>query len=230
MSSDNTAQTHLQQTLSRQLLALLAGPRHGVDHVADIVGSGECVVEFSQVLGGLGLPADLEELDADLPRLGVVRVEFLGGADDHALDVVAGHAVGDDNDVQGLDGRGLALGLCGYGCGNLGEVRAQDVCQTRAGRGTPERSHRLEEVLHRCRGGDVGVAAVGGVRVAVVEEVDVNAVRVVGCTDRGDGCECCRCFSPASSRHAAAVIDEEDGIELAEKCVWRVLTDLHWRR
>ena len=43
--------------------------------------------------------ADLEELDANLPGRRVEGVEFAGGADDDALDVVGRFAVGEDDDV-----------------------------------------------------------------------------------------------------------------------------------
>lgn len=213
MSSHHTTQTDLQQALGCEFLTLLAGPRHGVDHVADVVGAGQGVVQFRQVLGGLGLAADLEELDADLPRLGAQGVEFLGRADDDALDVVAGHAVGDDYDVEWFDRCRLAVGLTLDGLCDFREVWSEDMGESRAGRGAAERTDGLEEILDGRSGGDVGVAAVGGVRVAMVQEVDVNAIRVIGSTDGCNGREGCRGFPPAPPRHTSTVVDEEDGVE-----------------
>lgn len=215
MSSDDTSETNLQQSLCRELLALLARPRDSIDHVADIVRSGERVIQLGQVLRGLGFASDLKELDSDLPGLGIVRVKFLGGADDHALDVVAGHAVGDDDDVERLDCCRLPLGLLRHRCGEFGEIWPQDMCQSCTGGCASQRSDGLEEILDCRGGGDVGIAAVSGVGIAMVEEIDVDTIRVVGGTDRCDGCDGCGCFSPAAACHAPAVVDQKDGVEFA---------------
>jgi hypothetical protein len=71
-------------------------------------------------------------------------------------------------------------------------------------------------------GCDFGVAAKGSsaARIAVVQEVDIQAICVMGCADWRDGRESGLGFPPTPSSHAPAVVNEEDGVKLAEKRVW----------
>ena len=144
VSPDNATKANLQKTLGGEFLAFLAGPGHGVNHIPDIVGFRQGVVQLSQILGGLGLASNLKELNANLPGFGVVRVEPLGGAHDHALDIVAGNAIGDNDDVEGLDGCFVAVRLALDRLRHLIEVGSEDMVESGSGWRTTERSHTLE--------------------------------------------------------------------------------------
>lgn len=180
----------LQDLIRRQPLATV--PRDRIHHIPHIARLSELVVQLPQGLGGAPLVADLEELDPDLPGGGVQLVQFLRGRDDGGLDVVGGHAVGDDDDVDGLAVLGALL-LAGA------EVRAEDGIQAAAGRGAAAGADGAEDLLDALLGGDVLVLR----RVGLVEEVDVDAVGVVGGADAGDGGEGLGGFAPEAAGHGA---------------------------
>lgn len=88
-------------------------------------------------------------------------------------------------------------------------------------------SHVLEQALHGGRGGDVAIAAIWSVGISMVEEIHVDAVRIMGRADWRDRGKSVGGFSPGSAGHGAAVVDQEDGVEGAEEGVGRVVVDLH---
>lgn len=60
-------------------------------------------------------------------------------------------------------------------------------------------------------------------RVALVQEIDVDAIGVEARADRGDSGEGVGDFAPGSAGHAARVVDEEFGVEGGEEgefAVW----------
>lgn len=227
MPSDHTAQTHLEQALGRQPLILLPTPGHSIDHVADMILATERIVELAQILRRLGLAADLEELDPDLPRLSTHGIQLARRVDDDALDVVRRHAVGDDDDVERFQRRLVAVGGALERICHLGQVRFEDLVEPRARRSAAQGPHVLEQRLHRPRGRHVGVPAVSCLRVAVVEEVDVETVGVVGGADRGDGRNRSGGLAPRPAGHGSAVVNEEEGVEGAQEGVRRVVANLH---
>lgn len=81
--------------------------------------------------------------------------------------------------------------------------------------------HTVEDLLHVRGGGDVVVCARGSGRrvAAVVEEVDVDSVLVVPRANGRDGGQGLLGFFPPWPEHAGAVVDDEDGVELAEEGV-----------
>ena len=52
---------------------------------------------------------------------------------------------------------------------------------------------------------------------ALVEEVNVYAVRIVGCADAGDASEGVGGFTPGAARHGTGVVDYEFGVEFGEE-------------
>lgn len=113
---DDGAENDLEDGVGAEVAA--AVPGDGVDHVAD---ADELVVELAEVLGGVGVAADLEELEADLVGEGVEAVEAGGGVADDLVRVVGGPAVGDDDDVDGADGVRVGHAL------EVATVRGEDV-------------------------------------------------------------------------------------------------------
>ena len=180
---------------------------HNIPHA--IPQLGQAIVQLPQRLRRAPLLADLEKLNPHLPRGSVPLVELLRRIDHHALDVIAGDAVGDDDDIQRLDGLGAAFGF------DVAEVGFQDGVQAGPRRGAAHGADGLENALDVGAGGDVLVFDV----VPVVEEEDVDAVGVVGGADRGYGGQGLRGFAPGAAGHAAAVVDEEDGVEGGEEGV-----------
>lgn len=89
------------------------------------------------------------------------------------------------------------------------EIGAQDVVQTLARRCSAARSYSLEDLNDcPCRS-DVVVQRV----VLVVEKVNVNAVVITRRADWRYGLQSFGSLTPGATCHAAAVIDQEDGIE-----------------
>ncbi len=210
-SSRDRAQDHLHDPRPVQALPALPVPRDRVDHVAHASAQlRQAVVQFPQRFGRPEFVADLEELDADLPRGGFEAVERLGRVHDDRFRVIARHPVRDDDDVERLD-----LFLVGQPGFQFGEVGFQDGAQSRAGRRVPERPHGVEDPVDVR--GLLDVVVFGAV--GLVEEVDVHAVGVVCGADGRDGFEGVRGFPPAASGHAAAVVDQKDGVERAQEGV-----------
>lgn len=158
MPSHDRAQTHLEQALSRQLLTITASliiptPRHGIHHITNPIICRQRIVQLPQHLGRLGLPTDLEKLDADLPRLSAPCIQLLGRTDNHGLDVVAGHAVGNDNDIQRFDSRRRSS------LRHLRQIRLEELIESSPRRRAAERPDAPKQILHGRGRGDVGVPA-----------------------------------------------------------------------
>lgn len=168
VSSNHTTKANLQETLRGEFLAFFAGPGHSVNHISNIVGARQGIIQFHQILGRLGLTSNLKELDANLPGFSTVRIKLLGCVHDHTFDIVAGHPIGDDDDVEWLDACFVTLRLALDRLCYFAEVGSEDMGESGAGRGATKRSHGLEQVLDGCRGCDIGVATVSGVRVPMV--------------------------------------------------------------
>lgn len=133
--------------------------------------------------------------------------------DDDGLGVVGGAAVGDDDDVDGLH----VLHVLGVARQAL-EVGLENVLQSRARGRRGAGPHALEELLDLVGALDVVVAPRclsrgRGPRRAVVEEVEIDAVGVVVGADGRDGPERVAGLPPGSAGHAAAVVDDEDGVK-----------------
>ncbi len=127
---------------------------------------------------------DLKELNPNLPSRHVRAIQLPRSADNNRLDVVARHAVGDDDDVQRLDGVALAL--------DAGQVGLEDAVELGAGRGAAAGVDGVEDARD---GGGRGDVAEGG-RVRGVEEVEVDAVGVVRGADGRDGAQGGGGFAP----------------------------------
>ena len=218
---DHSTEHHLEYSIRRKYLRTRpAVPGHCVHHIPHAATLlRQPVVELLERLSGAELAADLEELDADLVGRGVELVELLGDADDDRFRVVGGHAVGDDNHVDGL--HATIVGV--PGARDLGLVVAQvgldDLVDARSRRGAAGRTHPAEEALDLVGVPDAAVPALGVGAAARVEEVDVDAVNIVGGADRGDGAQGFLDFSPGAPGHGPAVVDQEDGVEGAEEGV-----------
>lgn len=194
----------LQNLIRRQPLPAI--PRHRIHHIAHIARFRQLIIQFPQCLRGAPLVTDLEELDADLPRGRVEFVQFLRRGNDGGLDVVGGHAVRDDDDVDGF-AVFVPLLLA------FAEVGAEEGVEAAAGRGAAAGADGVENLLDGLLGGDVFVLG----RVALVEEVDVDAVGVVGGADAGDGGEGLGGFAPGASGHGAGIVNDEFGVEFGEE-------------
>ena len=205
MSPDDGAENTLQHAVGVQSGAGPPGPRHRVDHIPDAAVAAQLIVHILQHQRGLGIVADLEELDADLPGGGVEAIEFRRGRQDDGLHVVGGLAVGDDDDVERFDGV-FAFSF------QFAQIRAEDVVQARARRGAAPGAHAVEDGFHRGRGGDVAVFDV----VPFVQEVDVDAVGVPFGADRRDPFQRFGRFAPRAAGHGPGVIDQEDGVKGGE--------------
>lgn len=106
----------------------------------------------------------------------------------------------------------------------MAEIGLQDVVEPGAGGCHAARADRGEDAVHSGDVFHIGVSArglplrlAGGVGRTVVQEIDIDTVGIVSGTDGGDGREGCLNFSPGPSHHAAAVVDEEDGVERAQE-------------
>lgn len=198
----------LQDPLATQPCALTSHKRHRIHNVSQLIVARnlrQLIVQLLQVPLRSLVPTDLEELHAHLPRRSVDLIELLRRRDERALNVVGGFAVGDADDVDRFRGVGIGLDAAEVGFENLVEALASG----RAAAG----SDGLEDLAHD--GGLRDVVVEGGVW--VVEEEDVDAVGVVRGADWCDGFECFGGLVPATSDHGAAVVDEEDRVETAEK-------------
>lgn len=210
-SPRNRPEHDLHDPRSVQPGSALSVPGHRVHHVPHAPSQlRQPVIQLPQRFRRAGLVADLEELDADLPRRGFQAVQGFRRVDDDGFRVVAGHPVGDDDDVERLE-----LFLAGQRGFQCGEVRFQDGAQSGSGRGVPVRPHGVEDAI------DVrGLLDVVIIRaVALVEEIDVHPVRIVRGADGRDGFQGVRRFPPAAPGHAAAVVNQKDGVERAQEGV-----------
>jgi len=135
-------------------------------------------------------------LNANLPRGCIPAVELLGRGDDDALNVVGRNAVGDDDEVEGLD----VVGAFAF---EGSEVGFQDGVKAGAGRCAATGPDGVEDGVDVGGAGDVSVLAA----IFFVEEVDVDAVGVVGGANGRDGFERLRGFFPGAAGHGARVID-----------------------
>jgi len=53
----------------------------------------------------------------------------------------------------------------------------------------------------------------------MIQKVNINAVSIVSSADRCDSAEGSRGLAPAAPSHTAAVIDQENGVELRQEGV-----------
>lgn len=133
-----------------------------------------------------------------MPRWRFEFVKLRSYGNDDGFRVVSGNAVRDDNYVEGFDG--IEVVFFGFA---VAEIGAQNGVEASSGRGSAAGADGLENTLHGFGAGDVLVGAV----IAGVEEVDVDAVFVVGGADGGDGCKGGGGFAPGAAGHGAGVID-----------------------
>ncbi len=190
------SQHGLQHHIRTQPLPTLPFPWHRIHNIPPSAHLRQSIVQFPQRFRRTPFLPNLEELNANLPRGRIPAVELLGRGDDDALNVVGRDAVGDDDDVERLDVVG-AFALEG------GEVGFQDGVEAGAGRGAATGADGLENGVDVDGASDVSVLAA----VFFVEEVDVDAVGVVGGADGRDGFERLRGFFPGAAGHGARVID-----------------------
>lgn len=111
----DSSQNDFENTSAAQSRPALSKKRHRVNdipHIAVIGNISQIIVQFLQVLGRLGIAADLEELHPDLPRGRFEPVELLRGLNQRALDVVCWDAICDADYVDGFGGLGLCLVVC----------------------------------------------------------------------------------------------------------------------
>lgn len=103
------------------------------------------------------------------------------------------------------------------------------MIKPRARRRAALRGHYGEYLMDMAWRHDAGISAARArcSWVSMVEEVDIHTVSVVGGADGRDGRKSFFCFSPAPSTHASAIIYEEDGVELREKCILGVTHGAH---
>ena len=80
------------------------------------------------------------------------------------------------------------------------------------GRRTPWRN-TAKDLLNCSWGFNFWVSADSVQSAVVIQEVDVDAVLVVLCADRGDGGDGFFGLPPGSAGHATAVVDEKDRVE-----------------
>lgn len=194
----------LENSIASELATLCASERHSINDIAQLVIArdlSQLVVKLHEVFPGHLVAADLEELHANLPRGRIELVEFLRRRNQRRLDIVRRLAVSHDDDVERL--RGIRLR------GIAAHVRLQDPVETLARRCSAARTHRLEDLAHDRRVGDVVVEG----RIWVVQEVEVDAVGVVRGADWRDGFDGVAGFAPAAAGHAARVVDQEHCIE-----------------
>jgi hypothetical protein len=199
---------YLENTISRKTTAIRISKRHSINDITQIVlpsNLRELIVKHLQMLRSLGVSADLEELDTDLPRGSIEVVELLRGLDERVLVVVRGNAVGDADNVHGL--RRVRSG----GVGD--QVVFEEFVQSSASRSGAAGADSLKDFADSGRVCDVHVV------VGMVEEVDVNAIGVVRCADWGDGHQCVRGLAPEAAGHGSGVIDEEHCVEFVEESV-----------
>lgn len=208
--SVHRAEHDLENTVACQMSPGLTCERDSVDNIPHITiarNFSELVIQLLQGRFSLLIATDLEKLDADLPGGCVELVQLLGGLDQRTLNVVAWFAIRDADDVHGLG----CLGRIGV----LAQIWSQDLVQTLAGWSTATRSHRIEDLSHSASSSDIVMER----RVAMVEEVDVDAVSVVRRADWSDGLKCFASLAPKTACHGSAVVDEEDSVEGVEKCI-----------
>ena len=76
------------------------------------------VVKLPQTFRRYRIVSNLEKLNADGPRICIIRIERLGGRDDGGLRIVGCLSVRDDDDIERLDVNlspfELLLGCFGY--------------------------------------------------------------------------------------------------------------------
>lgn len=132
-------------------------PRHRIDDVPTATHNHilDPIIELPQRLSRAPLLSDLEKLNADLPRWRLELVEFLRHIDDDAFRIVGRDAVGDDDDVERLDG--VEVRLLGFA---FAEVRFQDGVEAGAGRGASAGPDGVEDPLYVPGSCDVSVAGV----------------------------------------------------------------------
>ena len=124
----------------------------------------------------------------------------MGDENDDAFGIVGGDAVGDDDDIERFDNAGVEGVFVGFA---FREVRCQNLVEFGSRGRAAAGADSVKDARHLCGVGDI---LVGGA-VLGVEEIDVDAVFVVGGADRGDGSEGGAGFAPRAAGHGAGVID-----------------------
>ena len=97
----------------------------------------------------------------------------------------------------------------------VAEIGAQDGVEAASGGGSAGGAYGFENALDGFGAGNVLIGAV----VAGVEEMDVDAVFVMGSADGGDGREGGGGFAPGAASHGTRVVDQEDSVEGGEEGV-----------
>lgn len=100
--------------------------------------------------------------------------------------------------------------------------------ETSTDRGRAFRSDAAEDLADAFRRGDVAVATRcgRGGHGMMIQEVNIDPVRVVFGANRSDSRDGFLGFGPAAPAHAGTIIDEEDGVEVFEKCESIILVNL----
>lgn len=206
----HSAKHTLHDLIGRESLS--AFPRHRIHHIPHIPRHRKLIIQIAQRLRSAPLLADLEKLDPDLPCRSIELVEFPRRGNNGRFHVVGWHTVSDNDDVHRFAVlRALLLAHA--------EIGTQEAVETASCRGATAWTDGVEDTLDIVFGGDVFVFG----RVALVQEINVNAIGVEARADGSDGGEGVGNFAPGSAGHAAGVVDEEFGVEGGEEgefAVW----------
>jgi hypothetical protein len=203
-SLNDTSQADFQDAICREYLTIVSSPRYSIHHISYAMTARESIVQFLQMSCRTRLSSDLEELNAHLPRLGVVLVEFLCVIYNDRFDIIARGSIGDHNYVEGFDVCVMAMGLSLHRVLQLATIGFEDLIETGTCRCTAEGLDIREDLLHGSLRSHIRVPskAVTGVRVAMIQKEDVDAVSVILCANGGDTAEGFLGLSPGSACHA----------------------------
>lgn len=210
----DSAKHGLEDKVGSKLGRILTfGPSDGVDDIANTSAVRNGVVEIAQGLAGVGVVADLEELNAELVRRSIEAVELAGGVDNDALRVVLGLAVSQDNDIEGLD----VVKVVSVGFED-GQVGIKDGLEASAGQSAAAGADGAEEALDVGGGGDALIAggafaARGSAVGAVIEEVNIYAVVVMRRANGRNLRQARINLAPSATGHGTRVINDEGGVE-----------------
>lgn len=102
-------------------------------------------MEHAKRLGGLAIILHLEELNSNLVGGGTDAIESLRCGYDVLLGVILSDAVGNDNDVEGLE-TGLVIGPA-HLLLVFSQVAAEDILQAHARQGATIWANFLEDLL-----------------------------------------------------------------------------------
>lgn len=215
----DTAQDDLQNIIRRKRLVAAHGRRvHDIPCLGDLV---QLIVEVLERIANRRVVAQLQQLDAQLMRGRLQLIQRLGRLDKRGLDVVVKLARGKHNQIPP---RKLAvlLDLVGVPAEQLGQTRTQVALPLGfdMGEDLGDAVTRLklrepaDAAVPRFADGLTGQEldeALG----AVVDKVDVDAVRVVLGAHGGDVVDELLDLLPVRG-HGRAVVDDEDRLEGAQ--------------